>query len=232
MKTIDKMTEKQILVLSEQDIVGMIKFRMASEGIKIMDMPLKPELHEIPPQNKEVFRCSLFGGHVVSDDIDELRAILKLVKESPGVCSVNTDYASSYADSTAHITSDFRNIGYGSEAWDSIQVTKVYSNGLYNEVKSMVEQNEKIEKNYKEELSVYNESQEGVADIQNEIWDRVQEVKDKYYNLDLHTSRFKLEYMPLAGNDETVAMNFLSKAYGITKDEEDYILKNYKDQKK
>ena len=156
MKTIDKLTEKQILALSEQEIVQMIKFRMASEGIKIIDLPVKPELHEILRQDKEVYRCPLFGGHVVSDDIDELRVILKMIKDSPGVCSINTDYSSSYADSTAHITSDFRNIGYGSESWDAIQVVKVYSNKLHNDVSSMIKQNEKIEENYKEELSVYN----------------------------------------------------------------------------
>jgi hypothetical protein len=226
MKTIDKLTEQEILKLSEQEVVQMIKFRMASEGIKILDRPEKPQLHKIPTKDKVVYKCSLFGGHLVCEDVDELKGILDQVKASSTACSISSEYDGD--NDTNHILTEFKKVGWGSKDWDIIETQKVYSDKLFAEIESMIGQNKKITEKHEAALKEYTESQEGVTDIQNEIWDRVREVQEKYYNLNLHVERFKTEYMPLAGNDEAVAMNFLVKAYRIKDDEQEYVLKNYK----
>lgn len=226
MKTIDKLTEQKILALTDNEVVHLIKFKLATDGIKLIDAPGRPVLNEIAPKDKLVYKCSLFGGHLVFEDVEELSTLLNQIKESKTVCSINSDYSSS--NDSNHIIAKFRNIGYSSDDWDTIQTEKVYSNKLHQEVGSFIKLNEKLEKDYKDELTLFDNSQEESKEIKEGIWERVQEVRDKYYNLNLHVERFKHDYMPLANNDEAIAMNFLIKAYALTDDEQAYVLDNYK----
>ena len=226
MKTIDKLTEQEILALQDEDVEQLIKFKLATDGIKLMDAPVIPELHEIPPKDKVIYKCALFGAYIVFEDVEELRVLIKQIQESKTVCSISSDYQST--NDTNHITAKLKNAGYSSDDWDTIQTLKVYSNKLYDEVHSFIKLNEEYEKSYKKELALFDNAQEDSKEIKNGIWERVQVVRDKYYNLNLHVERFKHDYMPLANSDEAVAMNFLVKAYALTNDEQAYVLDHYK----
>ena len=44
------------------------------------------------------------------------------------------------------------------------------------------------------------------------------------------TRRFAIDYFPLSDNNEDMAIKFMTKAYSLTEEEEEYVLSNYKEQ--
>ena len=80
------------------------------------------------------------------------------------------------------------------------------------------------DKAYKEYASIIDESRY----ISDEIWEKVNQERDEHYKLERYKNIFISDYLPLANNDESVAINFLDKAYKLTDEQKDYVLKNYK----
>ena len=56
------------------------------------------------------------------------------------------------------------------------------------------------------------------------------EVKEKFWKLESYCRKFKYDYLPLSNGDETIAINFMDKAYSLTDEQKEYILINYKNE--
>jgi hypothetical protein len=108
----------------------------------------------------------------------------------------------------------------------TIQSKTMYSNELYNSVYEYINQNEILKKEYKKLLDDYNQSIDSVTEIKNEVWERVNEVRDKYYKMDSYLNKFKNDYLPLADDNIEVAMKFIIKAYGLDEETQQYVLDN------
>lgn len=89
--------------------------------------------------------------------------------------------------------------------------------------------NAKLKKDYEVKLKEYTSSVNESKDINEEIRGEWKRVLDKYRALDDLCFKMKYDYMPLANNDETIALNFLIKAYPMDSDEIVYVQEHYSD---
>lgn len=226
MKRIEEMTEQEILNLSEEDVQKMIKLRMAEKGIRIMDRPKQPELFEIEPADVIVYTIPLLGSSLGFTDANDAQKMMEFLINSKSLVKVDYDYN--------NLGSDYKcvkNAGekefYSSIDPISIVSTSAYSKELYAKICDFAIQNKKMKGKVAEDQKHYDEAMESAADIVTEIRGIWIEVKNKYNRLDEYTNRFKLDYLPLADNDEEMAMKFMAKAYSLNDEEEKYILTNY-----
>ena len=80
------------------------------------------------------------------------------------------------------------------------------------------------------DLKAYEEAYNSASEITLEIQEKVNEVKEKDAKLKRLTSKFAFDYFPLSGDNESVAIKFMSKAYSLTDEEQKYILEHYKEE--
>jgi hypothetical protein len=222
MKKITELTEQEILALTNEDILTMIKFRKAEEGVKFIPAPPKPELFEIEPPDMVVYSCELLGTFAFTS-VNDMEELVSFIKSKQG--KVNVDYNYGVLDSNFKFATE-KLCKYSAD-WSEIKSQKVYSVALYNQIVDKAKQNKKMQEEYDKAYKEYCASIDDSKWIEDEINDRVRQVRDKYYELNNHCCRFKNDYMPLANNDETVAMNFMDRAYHLTDEQKEYVLANY-----
>jgi len=221
MKTIDQLTEQEIRDLNYDDIELLIKYRKAEEGVKFITKPEKPEYFEIPGKDLTVYQAKFLGNSLSFNDIEDMNKLITLIKNSKG--SFKIDYG---VDSTYYANPKL--YPYSGE-WDEITSQSVYSYKLYQEVKDLISQNKSLEDKYKKELKEYQASFDDSEWIEKEIKDKVYEVQNKYEQLENFCWIFRNDYLPLANNDEKMAMAFINKAYSLSFEQQEYILANYKE---
>jgi hypothetical protein len=226
MKKISEMTEQEILALSEQDIQNMIKFRMMEEGIKVIDKPKKPELFEIEPADQKVYVIPVLDGYAFTD-FAEAQKVADALREAKSFRKVDYDW-NKLGSNFKYLEKKDR-YTYNNEGDFSISEISVYSSKLYANIVDFAAQNKAMEKQVEKEIAEYDNAYAAASDITLEIRNRVSEVREKHERLERLTNSFANDYYPLSGNNEQMAMKFMSKAFTLTDDEEKYILEHYKD---
>ncbi len=228
MKNINELTENEILALTDEDISKMINYKKAEEGFKFMDYPICGKKHPITNPDKQVYNCILMGNNVSFTDIQELNKLVKLLQSFKTMCSINYSYQYLNNGDKYYIEDGIQTSEYNHDHWSKIESKAVYTNRSYTAIKDSLKLNNQIETKFKKELNDYNDNKDKSNWITNEVNDRVNEVKDKYYKLNNYCEMFKNDYLPLSDNDETIAMKFITKAYNLNLEEKTYILDNYK----
>lgn len=226
MKKINELTEQEILSLTTEDVELMIKLRKAEEGIKLIPRPKEPSYFEIKPPDLVMYSCTLFEDSLVFEDIEELNKVLNVIKETKSKYRLEYNWnklGSDYKFATKELKQS-----YGAE-WHSTNSTQTYSVELYNEIVDMASQNKKMKEQYEKELKEYEDVISNAKWIEDEINERVLEAREKYWKLESFCRKFRFDYIPLANQDEAVAMNFMDKAYSLTEEQKEYVLANYKE---
>lgn len=227
MKKIDELTEQEILNLSSEDIDKMIKFRMAEEGIKFIEYPAKPEFFEVPKPTTKAYYCHLLGQKISFTSIDELNSLLEVLNNCKSICSIESNYdlPEGYK---YYMKAKVENASYSSEAPDTITPLTTYTHKEYCEIKEQLKENTKNKNDFQSKLKEYEAAINDAKWIEDEIKGRVSEVNEKYWKLESFCRKFKFDYMPLSSENETIAMNFMDKAYSLTDEQKEYVLENYK----
>lgn len=226
MKKINEMTEQEILALSETDIQNMIKFRMMEEGIKVIDKPKKPELFEIEPADQKVYVIPVLDGYAFTD-FAEAQKVADALREAKSFRKVDYDW-NKLGSNFKYLEKKDR-YTYNNEGDFSISEISVYSSKLYANIVDFAAQNKAMQKQVEKDMAEYDNAYTAASDITLEIRNRISEVREKHERLERLTHSFANDYYPLSGNNEEMAMKFMSKAFTLTDDEEKYILEHYKD---
>lgn len=226
MKKISEMTEQEILALSETDIQNMIKFRMMEEGIKVIDKPKKPELFEIEPADQKVYVIPVLDGYAFTD-FAEAQKVADALREAKSFRKVDYDW-NKLGSNFKYLEKKDR-YTYNNEGDFSISEISVYSSKLYANIVDFAAQNKAMQKQVEKDMAEYDNAYAAASDITLEIRSRISEVREKHERLERLTHSFANDYYPLSGNNEQMAMKFMSKAFTLTDDEEKYILEHYKD---
>lgn len=226
MKKINEMTEQEILALSEQDVQNMIKFRMMEEGIKVIDKPKKPELFEIEPADQKVYVFPVLDGYAFTD-FAEAQKVADALREAKSFRKVDYDW-NKLGSNFKYLEKKDR-YTYNNEGDFSISEISVYSSKLYANIVDFAAQNKAMQKQVEKDMAEYDNAYAAASDITLEIRNRISEVREKQERLGRLTHSFANDYYPLSGNNEEMAMKFMSKAFTLTGDEEKYILEHYKD---
>lgn len=226
MKKINEMTEQEILALSETDIQNMIKFRMMEEGIKVIDKPKKPELFEIEPADQKVYVIPVLDGYAFTD-FAEAQKVADALREAKSFRKVDYDW-NKLGSNFKYLEKKDR-YTYNNEGDFSISEISVYSSKLYANIVDFAAQNKAMEKQVEKDMAEYDNAYAAASDITLEIRNRISEVREKHERIERLMHSFANDYYPLSGNNEEMAMKFMSKAFTLTDDEEKYILEHYKD---
>lgn len=227
MKKITELTEQEIKSLTDSDVELMIKLKKAEEGIKLVPRPKQPSYFDISEPDKTVYVCDLFGDDLCFENMDELTKLINLISNSETKCSVTYDYNKAGSE-YSYITSKMKTRTYSYKEWSNTSSKRVYSIEKYNSIVDMIAQNKKMKEQYEKELKEYEAIINDAKWIEDEINGKVLEVKEKYWKLENYCRKFKQDYLPLASDNEEIAMKFMDKAYSLTDEQKEYILANYK----
>lgn len=226
MKKISEMTEQEIRLLTETEIELMIKYAMAEAGVKFVNKPLAPKLIDIPGPGKIVYQCDLFGNNLSFEKIEELRVVTDLLNKLVSRCVVDYEWN---AGSNGSSYSYFIKKSDTNSNELNISSRKVYSSEVYESLKETILMNKKEQEAYEKLNKEYLFSIKESKSIRDEILSKYNEIIDKYAKLDQMCWRMRNDYMPLSEGSETIAINFLTKAYSLTHEEIQYVLDNYTD---
>ena len=229
MKELNKMSEQDILQLTDEEVEKIIKLRLAQEGIPFVQKPIEPEYFPIPEKDLTVYYIPLFGDDYLYTEYSEANALLEVLTKikSMGSYEWNSNISSDYI----YFKPGKRRRYYSSQSDDlTIQSKTIYSAELYNSVYEYINQNNILKTEYKRLLDEYNNSVDSVTEIKDEVWNIVNDIRNKYYRMDSFLTKFKCDYLPLAENDIDIAMKFIVKAYGLGEETQNYIIENLEKQ--
>ena len=230
MKTIKELTEQEVLSLSDEDIVKMIKYKMADEGIVFVDRPKVPCYIKIPTPKTKVYYCNLLGEKISFINMEELNSVIELLNSCETLVSVTSDYDLP-EENKYKIKDKVENISYHSGASDTITPVSAYTNSEYILIKEDLRLNKKYKKEYDENIKLYNSYVSESKWIKDDIMNEINEVREKYNKLNNYAYKYAKDYLPLSDNNEDVAMKFLKKAYSLNEEEQEYVTNNYKNYK-
>ena len=229
MKAINELSEKKILALTDQEIELMIKLKKAEEGVRFVEKPAEPEYMEVAEPSLAVYTCSLLEGTIAFSDKEELAKVMAALENCKS--AVRVDYKYNATSSGVKYATKSLMRYTSSRSWDTVIKSVVYTEEDYDSVVSILASNSKLRASYDNALKEYKTAIASSAWIEKEILTRVQEVKDKYQQLDRYCHLFATEYLPLANNDTAIAMAFIDKAYSLNEEAQSYVLANYNSQR-
>jgi len=225
MKKISEMTEQEIRNLSEADIEKMIKLAKAEAGIKLLEKPVEPKLINIPSPTALVYKCDLFGNNLVFSSMAELQAIVDLVSKSVTKTAIDYDWNIN-VDGGAYAYYINKNAKFANQL--NVSSQKVYPALVYESLKDTITANKAEKSAYDKVYKEYKETLELSKEIESEIRGVYSQVVSKYRHLNNLCTKMLNDYLPLAEENEVIAIGFLKKAYSLSEEEVQYVLDNYK----
>lgn len=211
MKSIENLTDAELLALTDEAIAGHIRLRKAEEGIRILPEPICPTLKEINGPDIQVFEIAGYAFHE-REKAEEIAAVIN--KYVPQSTSIDYDYYrgdGKYRYTKANNT----NLVH-------VAVENVYSPAKYAEIRDAVESNKRVKDSFDKTKDEYDTETEKAADIVTAIYDRIQGARDRANELENHKLNIA-NYLELAQGDVEVAWNFFKKAYVITPEMENLV---------
>jgi hypothetical protein len=208
MKKIEELTEREIIDLKDDEINKMVRLLCAENGIKIISAPEEPEYEKIPEEDLVAYR------------IDRFNYIFLDKEEAEQVC-VLLSKLQSFKDYSYFCNCKFL-VEQDATPFFSVQKIKVYSSHTQKVVLPLIERNDKIQEDYNKEIEEYNSEKKKMDMISSQIWNRVNNVRDEYANMERLWNIYKDEYLSLT-EDESMAMEFLKKAYMVNPKTKNFI---------
>lgn len=224
-KEFNKLTEEEILNLTKEELSLIIKREKAQKGIKLLPKPILPKYEDILERDVVVAQCDLFSNNIVFDDVNVLNKILKIIEDNKNnIHSIDSDYK--LQNGNIKYLSDIKYCSYNTS--NTIYLKKVYSQKLYNKLKDILLSNSNLLTEYKKAEAAYLDTISNSKYIMLDIITKHNDIIDKYDKLNNYCKIFKNDYLVIANNNKSMAMEFLYKAYKLTQEEQNYILSNYK----
>lgn len=202
MKNFDQLNDLELVELKSEDIEKYIKLKKAEAGVKIVNYPATPEYQQIPVPDLEVFQVCGFSFTEREKAVEIAETINKHISSS-----LSVDY-NWRGDSRVKYAKPFS----GSLA--QVEVEKVYSWGVYESIKEIIESNARIEKAFKALKDEYEAEEDKAKELVDEVYNKINEAKERLEKFRNYKVRI-IEYLQLANGDRDVAWNFFDKAYSV-----------------
>jgi len=230
MKKINELTELEVYALTDEQIETMVKLAKAEAGVKFIPNPRQPDYLKEEEKDLVVYGCEIFEDRLVFKSIEELNEVLALIRKSITKGCLQYDWNKLGNEYKWFESGLKKKYSYSGDPLE-VSSSSCFSVETYTKTSDVARHNKKLKESYEKELEEYEASLQDCKGIEDEIKDRVQEVKDKFWSLQNLARKFRYDYLPIAENNETVAMGFLDKAYSLTDEQKDYVINNYKDTK-
>jgi len=226
MKKINELTELEIYALKDEQIETMVKLAKAEAGIKFIPCPRPPDYLKEEEKDTVVYSCEIFEDRLVFQSIEELNAVLGIIRKSTTKGCLQYDWDKLGNDYKWFESGLKKKYSYAEDPLET-NSQSCFSLDVYTKTVDTARHNKKLKEAYEKDLKEYEDSLQDNKGIEDEIKDRVQEVRDKFWSMQNLARKFKYDYLPIAENNETVAMGFLDKAYSLTDEQKEYVLANF-----
>lgn len=224
MKKIEEMSEQEILALTDEDITMMAKQALMEENVKLVNIPAKPTLQPIP-KGDVLFYSIVMPSNFVFTDLNEAIAVADVLRKCQSIHDKSRDW--SLNGRYFKVTPVFDNQDYLNTY--EVEADWGYSKELYSSISSIIESNERVSSKFNKDFEAYNDFKLCMNGKKEEIYETYFKVKNKYGNLKVKCDIFKNSYLPTAENDKEKAMKFMTLAYGLTEEDQAYVLEHYND---
>ena len=229
MKEFSKLTNEEVYNLTPSDIDLYKKLALAQEGVKFPVEPKKPETEKVEP---DVMVYTIDGisekwGGLCFESIEDARDFVVLIKKAKGICCQRND--GSYDYSTKYLQKGLPLDWHGKEPSLNISSETIFSKEKFENAKNRIKEYNKAMESYNKELEKYKKSLAEANEVTNFIDEKVEAVVEDFNRKNRLTRLFVYDYLPVAENNESIAMNFLEKAYNVSEDDKKYILEHKDD---
>lgn len=224
MKEFNKLTEKEIVKLTNDQLENYYKLELAKTGIPIMESPEAPEYQEKPKADINLFKSNVFEKIYCTDEnvMKEINVLLQ--KNWSTIKTVETKY---YGDEKNIFVHPEPRAEYSSRPLVLIvEPSEGYSNKLLSKVNEVSTKNKTLKDKYDITKNTFKEFDEKKTECRNIIYGKFNELRTKFYEIDRHIDRFS-EYMNLASNKFNTALDFYKKAFTIDEETEMEITNEY-----
>lgn len=227
MKDFNKLTNEEVYNLTEADINLYKKLALAENGVKFPVRPERPNSEKIDPD------LTIFTIDGLTDrwhglcfrKMEDARAFVDLLlKSASGICYKSSTYGQDcYLKIGLPATFD------GKQPSLNICSEKIYSEEVYSRAKKGIEKFNAEKNAYDKAFAEYEKELAKANEVTAFIDDKVTFVNEDYNRKIRLTRLFVNDYLPVAENNEEMAMKFLKKAYEVSEDDEKYILSHKED---
>ena len=214
MKNWKDLTDEELANLTDDEISKYDKIICAENGIPFLEEPEKPAIN-YAKENLTVYTIK-YTDNMVFTDMEEAAQVMEAINKCSSVGTAKYNYGCRYYEK------GFKNYD------DTKALTSIQSSMMFDEATS--KSNCDLKESHRNELNHYEDMKNLYDDS---IQRRLQATNDFYNKLNAAQTamsyRKKLahlyveEYLPLAECNETMAMNFLKKAYSVSEEDEQYI---------
>lgn len=209
MKLIDQMTHKEIIALGREDIERMIVYICATEGIKLLPEPVKPDKPAIEPD-------------LVAYQLDDYYSFDRNVLNEIAVIFAKHRHSILKENYNWSVGSQNKKLSYDEYHVDKmahVKLTKVFSEKLFAEVEGRLRLHKEAVEAYNADLKEYEAAKKQREDATDWVWAKYNEAMDIERTFTRLLSAYN-EYVTIAGGDYDMAMTFLKKAYTVTEQQE------------
>jgi hypothetical protein len=229
MKDFSKLTNEEVYNLTPEEISLYKKLALAQEGVKFPVEPKKPETEKVEP---DVMVYTIDGisdkwGGLCFESFEDARDFALFLKKAKGICYQRND--GSYDYSTKYIQKGLPLDWHGKEPSLNISSETIFSKEKFENAKNRIKEYNKAMESYNKEHEKYKKSLAEANEFTNFIDEKVEAVVEDFNRKKRLTLLFVYDYLPVAENNESIAMNFLEKAYNVSEDDKKYILEHKDD---
>ena len=229
MKEFSKLTNEEVYNLTPSDIDLYKKLALAQEGVKFPVEPKKPETEKVEP---DVMVYTIDGisekwGGLCFEGIEDARDFVLFLKKAKGICYQRND--GSFDHSTKYLQTGLPLDWHGKEPSLNISSETIFSKEKFESEKSRIKGFNKAMESYNQALEKYKKALAEANEVTNFIDEKVEAVVEDFNRKIRLTRLFVYDYLPVAENNESIAMNFLEKAYNVSEDDKKYILEHKDD---
>lgn len=223
MKKIDEYTEKEWLLMTDEEATKLVKFTAINEGIPLVDKPVIFEKEEKTLKFESYFYNPLFPN-MFFVDLGFLNELIEIVTNSNHV-RFGENYKYIYIDNI-QVNKLVKSLKI-----DETQIKKCAEEKEFNELQLSLKETEQQRKDFKNELELYNNSIKDLQEIENQIrLFRMDAHSREYLRINL-LAKFETNYLPLI-EDKQTALNLFNKAFNLPDFVFDYISEKHTIEKK
>ena len=199
MKKLENYTNKELSILTDEEITNLIDIECMSAGVPL-SIASKPILKEVPEINNPTTEIYVVDNYNFTDkeEASKLADLLTSAKSR-----VTTDYNYNAGGS---------NCKYYKEYTPTINVKNVfcYSKEEYNDLQNVLKLKNDIENYNKESIDNYNESMSERNEIVNTVWDAIRNAQNEMRKINEALNIYK-KYIELSDGNEEIAQNFFKQ---------------------
>ena len=212
-----KLSEEELANLSEKEVEFYKKLLYAQEGIEFPEKPKEIDSINIQP-DKTVYMVS-FLDDIYFEELGEAKVVIETLKKCKTLGHINKKDWSKETYFELGTPIDY----YGNHKTIDVTTKNCYSKESYLKSEETINTYDRLRKKYEQDKNNYERVLEKAIKITEDFTNKLEDARENIARRKRLSSKYYLEYLPLADNNEEIAMGFMKKAYIISEEDEKYI---------